>query len=307
MDKINLELLKQIADLDGIPQGAYNFRINGKGEGRRSTDEIEIVSKKDKPGIDIYIKPNTKGKSVHIPVMISQAGLNDLVYNDFYVGKNCDVTIVAGCGIYNCSNSLSEHDGIHTFHIESGAKVKYVEKHLGLGTENAQRVLNPTTKVFIKKDGFMEMETTQIGGVSFADRKTFAKLVDGARLVIKEKILTTQNQTAKTKFQVSLVGKKSSVDVLSRSVAKEDSKQNFKSIVIGKNECFGHVECDGIIIGNGKIVSTPEIRAEHIESTLVHEAAIGKIAGDEIVKLQTLGLTEKQAEDEIIASFMLEN
>lgn len=305
MEEINKELLKQVADLDAIPQGAFNLRVNGKSEMRNSTAEIEIKSKQNKSGIDIIIKPNTKNKSVHIPVLLSQAGLNDVVYNDFYVGENCDVTIVAGCGIYNCSNKLSEHDGLHTFHIGKNSKVKYIEKHLGIGEENSQRVLNPTTKVYLKNGSFMEMETTQIKGVSYADRKIYAKVMDNARLVIKEKILTTESQQAKTMFRVELVGKKSSVEVLSRSVAKNVSKQTFKSIVIGKNECFGHVECDGIIMDNGQIASIPQVNAQHTESTLVHEAAIGKIAGEEIVKLQTLGLTEKQAEDIIIANFML--
>ena len=306
MDKINRELLKQIADLDRLPQGAYNFRVNGKLDSRKSTSEIEIKTKEDEPGIDIFIKPNVVGKSVHIPVMLSQAGLNDVVYNDFYVGENADVTIVAGCGIYNCTSKLSEHDGIHTFHIGKNAKVKYIEKHLGIGSENAERVLNPTTKVYMENGSAMEMETTQIKGVSYADRKTYAVLGDNAKLTIKEKILTTEKQTAKTMFKVELKGKKSSVEVLSRSVAKNSSKQSFKSVVEGKNECFGHVECDGIVIDHGQITSTPEIKAMHIDSTLVHEAAIGKIAGDEIIKLQTLGLTEKEAEDSIIASFMLE-
>ena len=306
MDDISKQLLKQIADLDSMPQGAYNFRVNGKSEARQSTDEIEIKSKLNKSGIDIIIKPNTKNKSVHIPVMLSQAGFNDVVYNDFYVGENCDVTIVAGCGIYNCSSKLSEHDGIHVFHIGKNSKVKYIEKHLGIGTSEAEKVLNPTTKVFMKENSFMEMETTQIKGVTSAIRKTTASVGKNAKLVIKEKILTTENQTAKTNFKVKLFGKKSSVEVVSRSVARDNSKQTFKSTVEGSNECFGHVECDGIILDKGQIVSVPEIKAKHIESTLVHEAAIGKIAGDEIIKLQTLGLTEKEAEDAIIASFMLE-
>lgn len=307
MDEISKQLLKQVADLDSMPHGAYNFRINGKSEARHSTDEIEIKSKQDKPGIDIIIKPNTIKKSVHIPVMLSQEGLNDMVYNDFYVGENCDVTIVAGCGIYNCSSKLSEHDGIHTFHIGKNAKVKYIEKHLGIGTENAEKVLNPTTKVYMKDNSFMEMETTQIKGVTYADRKTFATLGNNAKLVIKEKILTTESQIAKTNFKVKLNGKKSSTEVLSRSVARDNSKQTFKSTIEGNNECFGHVECDGIVLDKGKIVSIPEIKANNIESTLIHEAAIGKIASDEIVKLQTLGLTEKEAENTIIASFMAHN
>ena len=305
MDKISLELLKQIADLEKMPKGAYNLRVDGKGVERNTTAEIDIQTKKDKPGIDIIIKPNTVGKSVHIPVMITQTGISDLVYNDFYVGENCDVVIVAGCGIYNCGGHKSEHDGIHTFHVGKNSKVRYVEKHLGIGEQNSQKVLNPTTRVYLKDGSQMKMETTQIGGVTSADRKTFAKLGDNSNLVIEEKILTTEEQTAKTNFVVNLVGKKSTVEVLSRSVAKNNSTQKFKSVVIGKNECFGHVECDGIIIDNGKISSMPEVRAEHIESTLTHEASIGKIAGDQLIKLQTLGLTESEAEQVIINSFML--
>ena len=304
MDKISLELLKQIADLDKMPRGAYNLRKNGQGVERNSTAEIQIETKKDKPGIDIYIQPNTVGKSVHIPVIITESGLDDVVYNDFYVGKNCDVVIVAGCGISNCGSKKSEHDGIHTFHIGQNSKVKYVEKHLGIGNIESEKVLNPTTKVYLKKDSYIEMETTQIGGVDYADRRTFASLGEGSKLVIQERIQTTESQVAKTKSKVELKGKKSSVDVLSRSVAKDNSCQEFKSTIVGKNESFGHVECDGIIIGNGKIASMPEVKAEHIDSTLTHEAAIGKIAGEQLIKLQTLGLTEKEAEEVVIKNFM---
>ena len=226
------------------------------------------------------------------------------MYNDFYVGKNCDVVIVAGCGISNCGSKKSEHDGIHAFHIDQNSKVKYVEKHLGIGNIESEKVLNPTTKVYLKKNSYMEMETTQIGGVDYADRQTYASIGEGAKLVIQERIQTTEKQVAKTKFKVELKGKKSSVDVLSRSVAKDNSCQEFKSTIVGKNESFGHVECDGIIIGNGKIASMPEVKAEHIDSTLTHEAAIGKIAGEQLIKLQTLGLTEKEAEEVVIKNFM---
>lgn len=305
MDKISLELLKQIANLEKMPKGAYNFRLDGKSVEKNTTANIDIVSKKDKQGIDIYIKENTKNQSLHIPVIVAQGGIKDTVYNDFYIGDNCDVVIVAGCGIYNCTNSLSEHDGIHTFYVGKNSKVKYVEKHLGIGNENAERVISPTTKVYLKENSFLEMDTTQIGGVSYADRNSYAKLKDNAKLVIKENILTTKQQVAKTKFKVDLIGENSSVEVVSRSVAKDCSKQNFKSIIVGKNKCFGHVECDGIILDNAQIVSTPEIKAMHIESNLVHEAAIGKIAGDELIKLETLGLTTEEAEEVIIQNFML--
>ncbi len=305
MDKISLELLKQIADIEKIPQGAYNFRIDGKKAEQHSTSEIQIVSKKDKQGIDIYVAPNTKGKSVHIPVMLTKGGLKDMVYNDFHIGENCDIVIVAGCGIYNCSNATSEHQGIHTFYIGKNSHVKYVEKHLGIGENNSKREFFPITKVYMQQSSTMEMETTQIGGVSNTNRKSFAKLYDNAKLIIKEKIMTDNDDVSKSSFEVQLVGKKSSVDVLSRSVAKGKSKQTFTSNIIGKSECFGHVECDGIILDNGIIVSTPKINAQNIDSTLVHEAAIGKIAQDQITKLETLGLNKEDAEKIIIESFML--
>ena len=304
MDKLSLELLKQITDLDNIPNGAHNFRINGKSDIHNSTANIEIISKKDKQGANIVVKKGTINEIVYIPVLLTQAGLKDLVYNDFYIGDNSDVTIIAGCGIHNCSNQLSEHNGIHTFHIGKNSKVKYVEKHLGIGENSSDRVLNPTTKIYMEDGSFMLMEMAQIGGVSFADRKSIAKLKNNSKLIIQEKILTTDKQIAKTKFTVNLNGKKSSVEISSRSVAKNNSLQILKSSIVGKNECFGHVECDGIIINNGQIFSTPEIKAQNINSMLIHEAAIGKIAGDELIKLETLGLTEKEAEEKIISGFL---
>lgn len=305
MDKISKELLKQIADIESVPFGAYNFRVNGEGVARNCTEDINIVTKKDKSGIDIFIKPNTKNKSVHIPVILTKEGLTDMVYNDFYVGENSDVVIVAGCGIHNCSSKLSEHDGIHTFHIGKNANVKYIEKHLGTGSLESEKNLNPTTKVYLEDNAQMVMETTQLGGVNYSKRKTYAKLKNNAKLSIKEKILTTDNQYAQTKFDVDLIGHKSFVDVMSRSVAKGNSKQEFISSIAGKSECFGHVECDGIIVDNGKIISTPKIKAEDVNSTLVHEAAIGKIAGEQLLKLQTLGLSKEDAEKVIIESFMM--
>lgn len=304
MDQTTKDLLKQIADIEKTPQGAYNFRVNGQGVERNCTEEINIVSKQDKSGIDIIIKPNTKQKSVHIPVIVSQSGLDDLVYNDFYVGDNCDVVIVAGCGIHNNGDKKSSHNGVHSFHIGKNSKVKYIEKHLAIGNSKAEKVLNPITKVYMKKNSYMEMETTQLGGVSYSNRKTKAVLRENAKLVIREKILTTESQEAKTNFNVVLKGQKSSVDVISRSVARDFSKQTFNSSVDGKNECFGHIECDGIITDKAIITSTPKIIAENVESTLVHEAAIGKIAGEQLLKLMTLGLSQEEAEKEIIKNFM---
>lgn len=303
MNKVEKDLLLAVADLHQIPTGAYNLRENGKGVERHSSANIEIVPKTDKSGIDIIIKAGTVNESVHIPVIITESGIKDLVYNDFYVGENSDVLIVAGCGIHNPDSETSEHNGIHTFHIGKNAKVRYVEKHLGVG-QKGDKILNPVTQVYMEENSSMIMETTQLGGVSSSVRKTEGVLKDNAKLVIKEKISTSEKQYAKTEFDVELQGKNSSCEVISRSVTKDNSIQEFYSKLTGKNECFGHVECDGILMDNSKITSTPEIVAECVDATLVHEAAIGKIAGDQIIKLMTLGLSEKEAEDEIIRGFL---
>ncbi len=303
MNKIEKDLLLAVSDLHQIPAGAYNIRQNGKGIDKKNTANIEIVSKKDKSGIDIIIKPNTINESVHIPVIITESGIKDVVYNDFYIGDNSDILIVAGCGIHNPDKNSSEHNGIHTFHIGKNAKVKYVEKHLGVG-QSGEKILNPITEVYLDNGSYMLMETTQLGGVSYSQRKTIAEVSDNAKLVIKEKILTSENQQANTNFDVLLTGQNSSCEVTSRSVAKGQSIQEFISKVTGNNLCFGHVECDAIIMDNSKIISTPEIVANCVDANLVHEAAIGKIAGEQIIKLMSLGLTEKEAEDMIIQGFL---
>lgn len=304
MNEVDKELLKEIADMHSVPQGSFNIRKNGESIARNSTKDIEIVPKKDKSGIDIIVKEGVKNKSVHIPVIITVGNLNDLVYNDFYIGKDADVLIVAGCGIHNPTDQKSQHDGIHTFHLEENCKVRYIEKHLGVGKGQGDKVLNPTTVVEMKDGSDFEMETIQLGGVSYSNRKTSAFLGNDAKLVIKEKILTSDKQKAITTFNVVLKGKNSSVEVVSRSVAKGKSRQKFVSNLKGQNECFGHVECDGIILDNAQIESVPKIIAQNINATLVHEAAIGKIAGDQLVKLQTLGLSEEEAQNQIIKGFL---
>lgn len=304
MNEVDKELLKEIADMHSVPQGSFNIRKNGESIARNSTKDIEIVPKKDKSGIDIIVKEGVKNKSVHIPVIITVGNLNDLVYNDFYIGKDADVLIVAGCGIHNPTDQKSQHDGIHTFHLEENCKVRYIEKHLGVGKGQGDKVLNPTTVVEMKDGSDFEMETIQLGGVSYSNRKTNAFLGNDAKLVIKEKILTSDKQKAITTFNVVLKGKNSSVEVVSRSVAKGKSRQKFVSNLKGQNECFGHVECDGIILDNAQIESVPKIVAQNINATLIHEAAIGKIAGDQLVKLQTLGLCEEEAQNQIIKGFL---
>ena len=304
MDAIQKELLLQIADLHGVPAGAYNFRINGEGAGRNTTEHIDIVTKTDKPGIDIIIKPGTKHESVHIPVILSQTGLKEVVYNDFYIGEDCDVTIVAGCGIHNAGDEASQHDGIHTFHVGKNAKVKYVEKHYGEGDGKGERLLNPQTIVHIDEGGRLEMDTVQIKGVDSTVRVTKADLKDGANLVIREKIMTHGKQYAKTDFTVDLNGVDCGADVVSRSVAKGESRQEFFSMINGNNKCTGHTECDAILMDEGRVVATPSLAANSLDASLIHEAAIGKIAGDQIIKLMTLGLTEEEAEQQIISGFL---
>ena len=304
MDTITKELLIQTSDLHEIPQGAYNIRKDGQLLSRNTTTEIQIVSKSNKDGIDIIIAPNTKNQSVHIPVVITQGGLTDLVYNDFYIGENSDVLIVAGCGIHNNSDQDSSHNGIHTFHIGKNAKVKYVERHIGFGDSVGEKNLNPTTEILMDENSYFEMETVQLGGVNFADRNTNATLKTNATLIINEKILTSDQQEAMTNFNVELIGDNSKVEVTSRSVAKNQSFQEFNSNIIGKAKCFGHVECDGILSDNAVINSTPKISAQNINAMLVHEAAIGKISEDQIIKLMTLGLTQEEAEKHIINGFL---
>lgn len=304
MDALEKSLLKKIADIEETPMGAYNIRENGKGIARNTTANIDIVTKTHKPGIDIIVEPNTKNESVHIPVLLTQDGLNDMVYNDFYIGKNADVLIVAGCGIHNSSCQTSEHDGIHTFYLEEGAHVRYIEKHYGEGEGTGKRILNPVTTVYLKDGATMEMEMVQIKGVDSTIRETNATLGDNTNLVVTERIMTHDFQSAKTVFNVELNGKKSSVHVASRSIAQGNSSQEFISNVNGNSDCFGHVECDAIIMDQAKVISTPKIIANHIDASLIHEAAIGKIAGEQITKLMTLGLTEQEAEQQIIAGFL---
>ena len=304
LDILQKDLLVQIADLHDVPQGAYNIRANGLAAGRHTTENIDIITKIDKPGIDIIIKADTKNENVHIPVVISATGHSEVVYNDFFIGENADVTIVAGCGIHNCGDQQSEHDGIHTFHVGKNAKVKYVEKHYGEGDGNGKNVMNPTTIVNIAENGYLEMDTVQIKGIDSTNRITKAKLEKGATLVVSEKIMTHGNQIATTDFDVELNGEDSSAHVISRSVARDNSKQVFLSNINGNNECNGHTECDAIVMDNANVSAIPKIMANHPDASLIHEAAIGKIAGEQLIKLMTLGLTEKEAEEQIINGFL---
>ncbi len=304
MDSIQKTLLEQVADLHDVPQGAYSLRINGQLYGKNDSENISIIKKEDKPGIDIYVRPGTKNESLHIPVLLSQSGLKEVVYNDFHIGADCDVTIVAGCGIHNGGAEASEHSGIHAFYLDRGARVKYVEKHYGSGDGMGKNVMNPTTIVVMGKDSYMEMETAQIKGVDSTRRDTTATLDDGATLIVKEKIMTHGEQFAETNFTVDLNGENCGTHVISRSVAKDRSRQSFLSHVNGNNKCSGHTECDAIIMDDASVTALPQIEANHVDASLIHEAAIGKIAGEQLIKLMTLGLSEKEAEEHIVNGFL---
>lgn len=304
INNIDKELLKEVSNLDNFTKGAYNIRKNGEGIQRKVTENVNIITKTDKPGIDIYVKENTKFEFIHIPVIITQSGLNDLVYNDFYIGKNANVIIVAGCGIHNDHHKDSKHDGIHRFFLEEGAKVKYIEKHYGEGKGEGKRILNPVTELYLKAGSSMEMESSQIKGVDSTIRETKGELENNTNLVISEKIMTHGKQFAKTIFDVKLNGENASTHVTSRSVAVDNSEQIFVSKIYGNNKSFAHSECDAIIKDYAKVTATPEIIANNVEANLVHEAAIGKIAGEQLIKLMTLGLCEKEAEEEIINGFL---
>ena len=304
MDQIQKRLLAEVADLHDVPEGAYNIRANGETAVRNTTANIDIITKEDGSGIDIKVKPGTKKESIHIPVVLSKSGLKEVVYNDFYIGEDSDVFIVAGCGIDNCGEQDSEHDGVHRFFVGKNAKVKYVEKHYGGGDGLGKRILNPVTEVYMEEGSSMEMEMVQIKGVDSTDRKTIAKLDAGAKMVVRERLMTHGKQYAVSDYQVELNGEGANADVVSRSVAKDESYQKFDSRIIGNAPCSGHTECDAIIMGNAKILAIPQLEANNIDAALIHEAAIGKIAGEQIIKLMTLGLSEEEAEEQIVNGFL---
>ena len=303
MNSVDKELLEMIADTSEY-KGAYNIRKNGEGIERQITDNVNIVTKQDVSGIDIFVKEDTKNEFIHIPVIITESGLKDVVYNDFYIGKNANVVIIAGCGIHNDHHEDSQHDGIHRFFLEEGAKVKYIEKHYGDGNGKGKRILNPVTEVYLKDGSSLKMESVQIKGVDSTIRTTRGEVEANTNLVVTEKIMTHGTQFAKTSFDVKLNGENSSVKVTSRSVATEKSSQEFISSITGNSKCFGHVECDAIIKDKAKVIAVPKIVANCEDANLIHEAAIGKIAGDQLNKLMTLGLSEKEAESAIINGFL---
>lgn len=304
LDNIQKQLLREVADLYKMPKGAYNIRANGEKAARNTTENIDIVTKEDKPGIDIIIKDGTKNESVHIPVVLSESGLKETVYNDFYIGEDCDVVIVAGCGISNCGSHDSEHDGVHRFFVGKNSKIRYVEKHYGEGDGSGKRILNPVTEVYQKENSYVDMEMVQIKGVDSTRRVTKAELAEGATMIVHERLMTHGEQKATSVYEVELNGEGSSTDVISRSVAKDNSEQIFEAAIIGNTVCNGHAECDAIIMDNAHVVAVPKLDARNVDAALIHEAAIGKIAGEQLIKLMSLGLTEAEAEEQIIGGFL---
>ena len=305
LDKIQMQMLTEVADLHGVPEGAYNIRVNGEKAGRNTTANIDIATKTDgKSGIDIRIKPGTKNESVHIPVVLSESGIKETVYNDFYIGEDSDVVIVAGCGIHNCGNQDSQHDGVHRFFVGKNARIRYVEKHYGEGDGAGKRILNPVTEVYQEDGSYVDMEMVQIKGVDNTHRITRAELAEGATMIVHERLMTHGEQVATSVYEVALNGDGSSTDVISRSVAKDSSEQVFEAAIVGNSVCSGHAECDAIIMDKAHVVAVPKLDARNVDAALIHEAAIGKIAGDQLIKLMSLGLTEAEAEEQIIGGFL---
>jgi Fe-S cluster assembly scaffold protein SufB len=304
MNSVTESLLSLISDFDGTFQGAYNIREDGQCAARQSTDHIQIESKPDAPGLIIRVKPGTKGETVYIPACVTHSNVDDLVYNDFYIGEGADVIVVAGCGVHSDGEENARHNGIHRFYLEKGSHVLYEEKHIGTGSGSGGKIIDPVTEIFLAEDASLEMDTLQLSGVDSTFRKTTATLAARAKLLVRERIMTDNNEAAKTDFHVIMNGEDSGVDLISRSVAKGHSHQEFYSEICGKTRCTGHSECDAILADHGTVTASPALDAQHIDAALIHEAAIGKIAGEQLLKLRTLGLTDKQAEEKIIAGFL---
>lgn len=305
LNEVQEHILQIVADMKGTGEGAVNIRSDGQKAFRRNSEHITIESKTDKDGIDIHIAPGTKHESVHIPVVLTKPGFQDMVYNDFFVGEGADVTIVAGCGIHNCGDCDSQHDGIHTFYVGKNARVKYIEKHYGEGEGSGKRILNPQTILYLEEGATVTLETSQIRGVDDTKRFTKAECRGAnSEIVIREKLLTHGAQHAVSEMEVYLNGEGSRTQVVSRSVAQGSSSQVFYPRVEGNNRCFGHVQCDAIIMDSARVQAIPAITCNHVDASLIHEAAIGRIAGDQILKLETLGLTPEQAEQKILEGFL---
>lgn len=305
IDKNTQKVLDQIDDKGFKQEGAYNLRYNGYALCHGDTEFIKIKKRTDgNQGIDVYISGETKGEAVHIPVVISTSGMTDMVYNDFYVEEGADVTIISGCGIHNSGCDDSRHDGMHTFHVGKNANVVYTEKHYGEGEGTGARILNPVTKIILEDNAVFTLDTVQIKGVDSTIRETQVELGSGAKLIVTEKLMTHDKQTAVSNMDVLLNGEGSSAQIVSRSVAKGESVQTFHPKAVGNAGCHAHIQCDSIIMENAKVSAIPEINANHVDAAIIHEAAIGRINNDQVMKLRTLGLTGEEAESVIVEAFL---
>ena len=263
----------------------------------------KIRKKEDKPGIDILIDGETKGEKVFIPVVVSVSGMTDLVYNDFYVADGADVTIVAGCGIHNGGCNDSRHDGIHTFHVGKNANVRYEEKHYGEGNGTGQRILNPVTNIEIGENSVFTLDTVQIKGVDSTIRTTNVVMDANSKLFVLERLMTDGDQKAESDIEVCMNGSGSSAQIISRSVERA-ILPGLHPKAVGKNKCQAHIQCDSIIMDHAQVGSIPEIQAKHVDAAIIHEAAIGRINDEQLLKLRTLGMTEAEAENVIIENFL---
>ncbi len=304
LDEITQKILKQIDEKGFEQSGAFNLRHNGISLCHGDSQHIKIKKKEDKPGIDVYIDGDTKGEQVHIPVVVDASGMTDVVYNDFYIARGADVTIIAGCGIHNSGCNESRHDGIHSFHVSDGANVRYEEKHYGEGEGTGARVLNPVTNIYMEENAVFTLDTAQIKGVDSTERETNISIGKGSKLYVVEKLMTHDDQMAVSNMEVQLNGEGSSAQIISRSVAKDSSKQVFHPKAVGNAGCHAHVQCDSIIMGHAQVSSIPEINARHLDAAIIHEAAIGRINDEQLIKLRTMGMTEEEAESVIIDNFL---
>lgn len=304
IDQVTQSVLAQI-DSEGFKQeGAYNLRYNGYSLCHGNTEHIKIEKKKDRQGIDVHISGDTKGEQVHIPVVVAVSGMTDEVYNDFYVEEGAEVTIIAGCGIHNSGCNDSRHDGIHTFHVGKNANVRYEEKHYGEGEGTGARILNPVTKIIMEENSVFTLDTAQIKGVDSTKRETEVIMGENAKLFVVEKLMTHDKQNAVSNMDVYLNGAGSSAQIISRSVAKGESGQIFHPKAIGNALCHAHIQCDSIIMDQARVCSIPEIDANHVDAAIIHEAAIGRINNEQLIKLNTFGLSEEAAEAVIIENFL---
>ena len=282
---------------------AMNIREDAQTCQRRNSENVIITGLKDNTGLKIHVLSSAKGEEVFIPAIVTKSNITDEVRNDFYIDSGAEVIIQAGCALHTDGNGESTHNGNHHFYIGEGAKVTYNEKHFGEGT-NAKKTISPSNVIVLEKNAYLKMDTIQTDGVSYTNRTTKATVKAGARLEINERIQTQNDQQSISNIDIDAIGDGASIDIVSRSVAKDDSVQTLKTNITANSVCTGHSECDTILVGNGKATSIPALVANNPKASLVHEAAIGRISQQQIEKLQTLGLDEEEAEHYIIKGFL---